>query len=92
MALRQPSNPNLLNGSYNPERPQSVHPNVYQPQQHPAYQQHVQQQLMMQQQYNSPTLEVTGERFYQNVNQIYRSQDQNGYGPSGKIPSPPDER
>ncbi|XP_050433436.1 afadin isoform X2 [Adelges cooleyi] len=92
MALRQPSNPNLLNGNYHPERPSSVHPNVYQPQQHPAYQQHVQQQLLMQQQYNSPTPEASGERFYQNVNQIYRNQEHNGYGPSGKMPSPPDER
>lgn len=92
MTLRQPSNPNLLNGNYHPDRPPSVHPNVYQPQQHPAYEQHVQQQLLMQQQFNSPTPEATGERFYQNVNQIYRNQDQNGYGQSGKMPSPPDER
>ncbi|XP_050542344.1 afadin isoform X2 [Daktulosphaira vitifoliae] len=92
MALRQPSNPNLLNGNYHSERPSSVHPNVYQPQQHPAYQQHIQQQLMMQQQYNSSTPEPTGERFYQNVNQLYRNQDHNGYGPSGKMPSPSDER
>ncbi|XP_026807778.1 afadin isoform X1 [Rhopalosiphum maidis] len=92
IAIRQPSNPNLLNGNYHPERSPSVHPSVYQPQQHPAYQQHVQQQLLMQQQYNSPTPETTSERFYQNVNQIYRNQDQNGYGPSGKLPSPPDER
>jgi len=92
MANRQPSNPNLLNGNYQPERSPSVHPSVYQPQQHPAYQQHVQQQLLMQQQYNSPTPEATSERFYQNVNQIYRNQDQNGYGPPGKLPSPPDER
>jgi len=92
MAIRQPSNPNLLNGNYHPERSPSVHPSVYQPQQHPAYQQHVQQQLLMQQQYNSPTPEATSERFYQNVNQIYRNQDQNGYSPSGKLPSPPDEK
>lgn len=100
-ALRQPSaaaqTPAPTNGVlYHPERAPSVHPTVYQPQQqHPAYQQHVQQQLLMQQQYsNSPTPESApgGERFYQNVNQMYRNQDQNGYGPSGKMPSPPDER